>query len=273
MDPVAGIPDFEMLDVKQRCSVLLQIGDQELVAEVETPLAESTHVSATRMTRTDKLTRLNWTVAAPDMSVSAPTRALCHRRQLTLFRDFDWNLQVESYDTMATIPSELRNLVRGIVLVPDRAGGDQVAELTTPRVMMTKVLGGDKVDETLLKTSILVPFKDTPFIVEISVTQAWSGLETNTDPETWWGLEFYGQHWDEAMNHVNPGERRKDWGPELQDIWLGHGPGLEERFMEFLEHILELQSALVGTNPSAAMEGNKPQEAMKPKQDGVLVVV
>lgn len=168
---------------------------------------------------------------------------------------------------MATIPTELRNLVRGIVLIPDRAGGDQAVVLKPPRIVMSTRVGGDKVDETLLKTSILVPFKDTPFIIEISVTQAWSGLKTNTVPETWWGVEYYGQHWDEAMNHVSPGERRKDWGPGLQDIWLGRSPRLEERFMEFLEHVLEIQSALGAADLSAAMEENKP------KDDGVLVDV
>ncbi|POR35404.1 Uncharacterized protein TPAR_04429 [Tolypocladium paradoxum] len=245
MDPVAGILDDENLGVQRRCAVLLQIGDQELVAEAETPSTERAQVSASRMIRTDKWTRLNWTVAAPDM-------------------ELDWNLQVESCD-MASVPAELRNLAGGIVLIPDREGGDQPAALKPPRVVMTTRVGGDKVDETWLKTSTLVPFKDTPFIVEISVTQAWSGLKTNTTPETWWGVEFYGQHWDEAINHVSPGERRKDWGPGLQDIWLGRSPSLEERFMEFLEHVLEIQSALGGADFSAAKEEKKPEE------EGVLV--
>lgn len=69
MDPVAGILNHGIPGVQHRCAVLLQIGDQELAAEVEMPSAERVHVSASRMTRADKWTRLNWTVAAPDMLV------------------------------------------------------------------------------------------------------------------------------------------------------------------------------------------------------------
>ncbi|KND90344.1 hypothetical protein TOPH_04933 [Tolypocladium ophioglossoides CBS 100239] len=262
MDPAAGILDDENLVVQRRCAILLQIGDQELVAEVETPSTERVQVSASRMTRTDKWTRLNWTVAAPDMSVEPQT--LSNRNQLTRSRELDWNLQVVPCETMTSMPTELRKLAGGIVLIPDGAGGDQTAALKPPRVLMTTRAGGDKVDETLLKTSILVPFKDTPFLVEISVTQAWSGLKTNTTPETWWGVEFYGQHWDEAINHVSPGERRKDWGPGLRDIWLGRSPSLEERFMEFLEHVLKIQSALGEADFSAAKEDEKPEEELVP---------
>ncbi|PNY23407.1 Uncharacterized protein TCAP_06651 [Tolypocladium capitatum] len=263
MDPAVGILDDENLGVQRRCAVMLQIGDQELVAEVETPSTERVQVSASRMTKTDRWTRLNWTVAAPDMLVEPQARS--KRHQLTRSRELDWNLQVEPCETVANLPAELRKLAAGIVLIPDRAGGKQtVAALKPPRVMMTTRAGGDTVDETLLKTSILVPFKDTPFIVEISVTQAWSGLKTSTTPETWWGVEFYGQHWDEAINHVCPGERRKDWGPGLQDIWLGYSPSLEERFMEFLDHVLEIQSTLGGADFSAAKEQKKPVEEPAP---------
>lgn len=127
---------------------------------------------------------------------------------------------------MAAAPADLRALLGRIVFMSDGAGGSQAtpAQLRPPLVSVTRP-GGDNVDEMTLKTSVVVPFKDTPF-VEVSVTQAWSQAKTNTKPDTWWGLEFYGMHWDEAINHVNPGDRGKDWGAGLGNM-AGGGRGLE----------------------------------------------
>lgn len=112
-----------------------------------------------------------------------------------------------------------------------------------PRLDLTRP-ANDKVEETVLETSILMPFRDTRFVVQVSISQAWSRMKTDTVPETWWTLEFYGRHWGEALNHVSPGERRKDWGEELGHIWPGGDATLEDRFGEFLQHVIMIQSAL-----------------------------
>lgn len=62
------------------------------------------------------------------------------------------------------------------------------------------------------------------------------------------GIEFYGRHWSEAINQVMPGERRKDWGEGLRHIWPGDDASLESRFLDFLQHVVQIQSALGGVD-------------------------
>lgn len=124
-------------------------------------------------------------------------------------------------------------------------GEGSTGPMQPPRLVL-KGPGNDEVEETILKTSVVMPFGETPFLVEVSVSQAWSQMMTHREPETWWGLEFYGLQWSEAMNNVNPGERRKDWGEGLRHIWPGGDASLEDRFFDFLEHVVMVQSALGG---------------------------
>ncbi|KYK55954.1 hypothetical protein DCS_07919 [Drechmeria coniospora] len=224
VNPAAGLYYPDMGVVRSRCTVLLKIQDHDLVSEAEVPFTENVGLSTPMLARPEPWPRLNWTVAAPDMKL-------------------DWNFEVGSFHTMEAVPHELRSLTEHLVLVPSDAGSNQTASLSIPK-LVARGPGSNQVKETMLKVSILVPFQDTPYIVEISTTQAWAGMKTSTEPRTWWGMEFYGRNWDESINYMSPGNRKKDWGSGLQTIWPGDAPGLEPRFMSFLEHILQVQSAV-----------------------------
>lgn len=131
--------------------------------------------------------------------------------------------------------------MKSIMLVPDKSGPSHASSPTAPKIHVMHPSA--KVDETMLKTSVAVPFRNTPYLVEVAVTQVWTGMKTASEADTWWGIEFYGQGWDEAVNTIKPDERRKNWGKGFEAVWPGGG-AWESRFMEFIEHVLAIQSAV-----------------------------
>lgn len=104
---------------------------------------------------------------------------------LTSPRQLDWNFQVDSAESTANIPDELRGIMGRLKLTSDGAEGNREL-MQSPRLVLTRP-GGDEVEETILKTSILLPFRDTPFLIEISVSKAWPRMLTHLEPESWWG--------------------------------------------------------------------------------------
>ncbi|KAJ6445563.1 Alternative oxidase [Purpureocillium lavendulum] len=223
MDPIVGLYYPKEHPISARCTVTLDIGDQELVSDSKLPTHEKVRLAIPTLAKPDATPRLNWTVAAPDMT-------------------FDWNFQVDSLGPTAAVPDGLLRLMQSIVLIPNRAVTDGGLSLNPPRLLAG--LSDSRVDGTTLKSSIIVPFRNTPFAIEVGITQKWAGMKTVSTPDTWWGLEFHCPGWDEGINNVNPGERRKDWGTDLERIWPGTEQSLEDRFTSFLEHIVEIQAAL-----------------------------
>lgn len=111
------------------------------------------------------------------------------------------------------------------------------------------------VDETRLKRAIVIPFRDTPFAVEVSINHSWEGLSTGQPASTWWCISMYGVHWEEAINQVSPGDSKKSWGEGQQEVWRGSTDDAEEGFEEFIRHILEILSALESVD-----KGEPPQD-------------
>lgn len=141
--------------------------------------------------------------------------------------------------------SQFKELVDGISLTFNNQEDDLQKILKTPRLTISKLAKWEnKVSETRLKTMAKVAINETPYVIEISITQAWSGLKTATAPRVGWGIEIYGVDWDEIMNQENQSERRRDWGADLEGIWKGPGQSLEQRFGDFLQIILKTQSVL-----------------------------
>ncbi|KAK5987674.1 hypothetical protein PT974_11806 [Cladobotryum mycophilum] len=218
---------FNKREVRQSYSVTVTIDDQKLQLGTFVLPGSDAQLSVSKLIKPEAFSRLNCTIAAPDMK-------------------FDWNLQVDSCENSDEIPSDVRELVEGMSLkIPvkeDREG----QELVIPRLAVFKPGNWDsKVSETQLKTSATIPFKNTPYVVDISITQKWKGLRPPMEPETGWGIEIYGVHWDEAVNHVIPGERKKNWGRDMEHIWEGKGKeGVKTAFKGFIKTILEVQSVL-----------------------------
>lgn len=139
------------------------------------------------------------------------------------------------------MPEEFHGLIKELKLKPARykENGDflRPAEVIFPRPGGWK----DRIKQTRLKTSFVAEIHDTPYLLEISITQIWDKYKTKAKPRTVWGMEIYGKHWDSAMNHVDPISRRKDWGEAQRNVWVGKDPNMWKRFQSFLEVVLHVQ--------------------------------
>jgi hypothetical protein len=100
------------------------------------------------------------------------------------------------------------------------------------------------VSETRLRTSAVVPWKATPYLVEIGITTIWNGVNLGLKPHIHWDVQFYGSHWESAVNRSRSDMRRKDWGVDLCDVWVGEAKSLEGRLEGFVKEILDLQIML-----------------------------
>ena len=100
------------------------------------------------------------------------------------------------------------------------------------------------VEKVEVRQSIIIPFGMTSYVVKVSVSRVWNGLQTQTYTNLW-GVELYARQWDIALNHTTPGWSHKDWGEELESVWSGeHGDSLETRVGMFFECILKVQKML-----------------------------
>lgn len=130
---------------------------------------------------------------------------------------------------------------------------DQSHILTMPLFNLTRLIPLEsKINKVKLKTLATIPYKDTPYVIQIGITKSSSSLRAPTGPEITWGVEFYAPHWDESINVVRGGDRRKDWGKGLENIWQDDGPDVNSRLKGFLQTVLEVQALLNSALPSAS---------------------
>ncbi|KAF7551713.1 hypothetical protein G7046_g7645 [Stylonectria norvegica] len=218
-------------DMLHAHEVTLVVDDIELKTDILGGNKPKPTLSSPRVTKPEAWGRLNWTVAAPDMN-------------------FDWNLRIDAWEKGINIPLGFEGFEKKLVVTPGKNSSRyiQIPQLSTLRL-------GDlmsRVSQTRLRSSVKITFKDTPYILEVSVTKVWNGGRTTTEPEVSWGIEFYGVHWDEGINYVSAGERRKDWGEGLVNIWSGSDPSLGVRFGDFIRTVLQVQAVLNGAGSFAA---------------------
>ncbi|KAL6887862.1 hypothetical protein GGI43DRAFT_426006 [Trichoderma evansii] len=167
---------------------------------------------------------IDWIVTAPEMM-------------------FDWSLHAETWG-YKSVPEDLLELLKTLKHedIYDTNVDNNV--LAPSRVVVTKDPKDwkDKIHLTRLKTSFIAEFQDSPYVLEISMTQEWEGLRTRApEKKIIWQMEFYGKHWDSEMNQVNPLDLRKDFGEGLKNIWVGTDPDLWVRFSSFLQDFLKVQ--------------------------------
>ncbi|KAL7909849.1 hypothetical protein GGI35DRAFT_480083 [Trichoderma velutinum] len=172
---------------------------------------------------------LNWVMATPDMRL-------------------DWGIKADAYD-FESVPNGIDKLINELSLIP--ATYEENGDFLKPGEVIVGQAGEwkDKISETRLKTTFAVELYDTPYLLEISMTQIWKGLKTRSKAKIVWGIQLYGKHWDSAMNQLNPHSRRKDWGEGQKNVWVGTDPDLGRRFQSFLEVVLQLQQHVEDVPP------------------------
>lgn len=158
----------------------------------------------------------------------------------------DWSLHAETWG-YKSVPETLLNLLKTLEHRERHETEKNDFLLIPSDVVVTKDPGDWKhdVQQTRLKTSFIAEFQDTPYVLEISMSQEWEGLRTRApEKKIIWQMDFYGKHWDSAMNQVNPIDQRKDFGEGLKHIWVGSDPDLEVRFANFLLVFLKFQNQI-----------------------------
>ncbi|RDA85976.1 hypothetical protein CP532_4875 [Ophiocordyceps camponoti-leonardi (nom. inval.)] len=224
LQPAVGIFDHGKRPLQRQHTVTLKSRNRELISVVQAQPAQPTQLSAARMRSRELLPRLNWTVAAPDMQL-------------------DWNLQVDRCEPIPHVPATLRKIMDNISLT-ERGGDDESSLLQPPQVKIKPQPGSDEVESTVLKTSVILPFRTTKFVIEVSVSQSWSCMETESEPDTRWGVELYGLHWEETLEGISCREQRDDWNAVMRSLWPSDTQDLDSGFLRFLEHVVDVQSAL-----------------------------
>ncbi|RDA90528.1 hypothetical protein CP533_4144 [Ophiocordyceps camponoti-saundersi (nom. inval.)] len=224
LDPAIGLVNQSKGSMQKQHTVILKLQNRELISIVQAQSTLPTQLSAARMRSREILPRLNWTVAAPDMQL-------------------DWNLQVDRCEPVGQFPATLRKVMEGISLF-ERGGDDESLPFQPPRVEVTPQPGSGEVESTVLKTSVMLPFRNTKYVIEVSVSQTWSRMKTDSEPETRWGIEFYGLHWEETLEGISSHEQRDDWNEVMRSLWPSGEQNTEAGFLNFLEHVIEVQSAL-----------------------------
>jgi hypothetical protein len=175
---------------------------------------------------------IDWIVTAPDMYVCyMRLSSVCAVLMKRGVRIFDWCLRAETWGDK-TVSEDVLGLLKTIKR-RDRCNEDEFNFLQPSEVVLTKDPGywNSNICQTRLKTSFIAEFQDSPYVLEISISQVWEALKTRAPEEKIiWQMEFYGKHWDSALNQVNPVDQRKDFGEGLKNIWVGSDPDLEKRF-------------------------------------------
>ncbi|KAM5356303.1 hypothetical protein ACJ41O_002949 [Fusarium nematophilum] len=214
--------------LRRSCEVTIASQGKEIQANADDIRGQRMQLSMVRACKPENWGRLNWTVSAPDMK-------------------YDWNFRVDAWDKV-DVPVEFKDLAQKVWLVSNTT---EDALLNVPSINTAKLATlKDQIGEIRVKSSATIPYKDTPYVLEVNVTKALRGVRAGANPVVTWGVELYAPHWDESANHISGG--RRDWGKGLENIWSDDGPDVKSRLGGFLRTILEVQAHLNRAHPNAA---------------------
>ncbi|KAJ4272357.1 hypothetical protein NW762_001070 [Fusarium torreyae] len=206
-------------DIKRGCEVIVATQEQEIKAEADYISDHGIQLAMVRATKSGSSAPLSWTIAAPDMQ-------------------HDWNFRVDVWDQVDVLP-EFKDLAKKVALAVEP---DQNILLPVPSVNTAKLAPLDhQITHIKARSWAVVPFKETDYVLKISITKTLKGTRAEGEPEATWGLELYAPHWEESVNHASGG--RKDWGKGLENIWTD-GHDLKSRLGGFIGTVLEVQALL-----------------------------
>lgn len=100
------------------------------------------------------------------------------------------------------------------------------------------------VKSSQLKSSVMMMLAGGDYIVEVSLTRQYEGVDFDGPSTVTWEVQLYGKRWEEAVNTMSSDGRRKDWGKDLVEVWPGAETSIEDRFKNFLRNVLKVQALL-----------------------------
>lgn len=102
--------------------------------------------------------------------------------------------------------------------------------------------------ETMLETSVNVPFLDTPYEIIVSATRRWPGTNTSgiSDPVCTVSMRSI----DSDGSMTSASEWRQDsWEPELDKIFSNGESSFRDGFTSFIQSAIRLQTILDEMTP------------------------
>ncbi|QUC20340.1 uncharacterized protein UV8b_04581 [Ustilaginoidea virens] len=213
--------------------ILFEVKGQHLVADVETAPRKPVSLANIRLWEPERWPPLRWMVFAPD-------------------RKYDWGLWVDAGQTVRPVPAPMLDLIRRTTVEVEEAHQDSAAEHLKKQL---KIRVGNaaalaktmQVDQVHLKSSVGIRFRDSCYEVEVSKNSVWQGINTQDGPQISFSIGLRGIHWAGEVNNTRSNDHKKYWGLNQRDLWRGSAPTAEGQFREFLCHVLEVLSAIEGT--------------------------
>ncbi|KAM3501774.1 hypothetical protein MY11210_009282 [Beauveria gryllotalpidicola] len=177
-------------------------------------------------------------------------------------KHIDWNLRVDSRpnligDRSGQLPEATAKFVHSFVFKND----EDCAEIDTPSKVADgptrhfklprwqTAARGDLAQASSnfkVKSCARLQYRDTPYEIEIAITQHWAKLLISAKPDRLsWSVSVFSIHWEEALSECKSNESSSGFeGALLHRLWPGEG-SLEERLKEFLACVFSLQTAIV----------------------------
>lgn len=88
------------------------------------------------------------------------------------------------------------------------ANVNKEALLAVPTVNTAKLAAlEDEIKQIRVKSAARFPYKDSSYVLEISVTKTVNGFRAAGGPEVTWSVELYAPHWEESVNHMSGGRK------------------------------------------------------------------
>lgn len=215
--PEAGICK-NMKDMRRGCEVVVVANGLQIKTEADYN-PQLMQLAMVRATRPETRARWSWTTAAPDM-------------------EHDWNIRMDAWDKV-DVPTEFKDLAKRISVV---FNPDEGTILPLPNVDISKLsIPDEQFTEIQARSWAIIPFKESPYVLKINITELLKGSRTIGEQNVTWGVELYAPHWEESLNYSSGG--RKDWGEGLENVWE-EGDNLQSRLGCFLRTTMEVQALL-----------------------------
>ncbi len=102
--------------------------------------------------------------------------------------------------------------------------------------------------ETMLETSVNIPFSNTPYEIVVSATRRWPGTNTSATSDPVCTVSMRGIDWDGSMTSAS--EWRQDsWEPELDRVFSNGELSFRDGFTGFIQSAIRLQMILDEMTP------------------------
>ena len=158
---------------------------------------------------------------------------------LTTCSKISWSHMIITNDSLDHVPEEMQDLIQK-TLPEDFVEITDFSGLTYPKVKLHIPYG------TAVERVVMRIFKDTAYVVEVTVYRTWLGSDTTGAHTASCGVSMYNIDWDTNMNSLEDIRSRRNWSPSLKEFFPASSrDSLQDGFDSFLDRVRTI-STIVG---------------------------